>query len=1006
MSARLSERMRLRTETDRSARMMGPSTLTCLNRWIFTLFLHQFFFVSLTASEGNTIRYQTNEENAPGTVIGNLAKDMSLSLSHSSKSNFRMMKQFNDSFIRVRESDGELSVGERIDRERLCRHSPQCLITFDVVNFSKERYKLIHVEVEIKDINDNSPEFPNRESIVEISENAVVGSRIPLDPAVDADVGSNYIQSYQISVNSHFTIDVLQRADGVKYAELVLMKELDRETQSSYTVEMVATDGGSPPRSGSAKITVKVTDFNDNSPVFDQSSFSVSLPEDAPVGTVILDLNAVDADEGLNGEVVYAFGKVSHEIRELFQVDNKSGHLTLKNPVDFEEKRTYELDVQATDLGANPTPSVCKIIIHITDVNDNAPEISITPMTSITTGIAHISEAAEKDSLVALISTSDRDSGVNSQVHCTLYGHDHFKLRQAYEDSYMIVTAAPLDRERISEYNLTVMAEDFGTPPLRKITQYTIRLTDENDNAPHFTKSVYEVSVVENNAPGAFITTVEATDADLGLNGKITYRLVDSVIMGSPVNTYVSLNSVSGSIYALRSFNYEVMKQLDIHVKATDGGSPQLQSTAVIRLKIVDQNDNQPSIIEPPLYKGSAEVFLPKDAPAGYLVTHIKATDADEGINAQLSYKITEGGHLGFSINKDTGKLHASRQLAYDISDNVKVTVAVSDNGFPAQTSTAVIHLSFIEGSLPSMPSSVAENSSEDYFEWDMSVAIIIVLAGSCSLLLLAIVLITTICSRRRKEPRESGGYEEKEDAPNTERKVEGGHIDSLIANHKGKVFDAHPFPETTPLASSNATTEARCEDARQAVGIFEPSSRTVEGKLKVGPGYSTLPGYGKETVRPITIWKGNSFTTISARDPHISGKDSGKGDSDFNDSDSDISADVHKKESPPTNSLWACTSECKVLGHSDRCWSPSASRPNTSMACAPHLSTFNKTASLPRDARRENYYPSHIPKPNVLQSVYEQVQHQEFDYILVGPPTPARIQETDELSIPEYNNS
>ncbi|CAL9690140.1 unnamed protein product [Knipowitschia caucasica] len=244
--------MRLRTETDCSARTMGPKTFTCRNQWIFSLFLYQLFFVFLSASEGNTIRYQTNEENAPGSVIGNLAKDMSLSLSHSSKSNFRMMKQFNDSFIRVRESDGELSVGERIDRERLCRHSPQCLITFDVVNFSKERYKLIHVEVEIKDINDNSPEFPNRESIVEISENALVGSRIPLDPAVDADVGSNYIQSYQVSVNSHFTIDVLQRADGVKYAELVLMKELDRETQSSYTVELVATDGGNPPRSGSA----------------------------------------------------------------------------------------------------------------------------------------------------------------------------------------------------------------------------------------------------------------------------------------------------------------------------------------------------------------------------------------------------------------------------------------------------------------------------------------------------------------------------------------------------------------------------------------------------------------------------------------------------------------------------------------------------------------------------------------------------------------------------------
>lgn len=823
--------MGLLTEGQVTAKMLRGRCATYLHQWIFIFSIYHVLFTSVALSEGNTIRYQTREEDAPGTVIGNLAKDMSLSLSHSSKTNFRMMKQFNDSFIRVRESDGELAVGERIDRERICRHSLQCLITFDVVNFAKDRYKLIHVEVEVKDVNDNSPEFPNKESVVEILENAPVGSRSPLDPAVDADVGSNYIQSYQISVNSHFTIDVLLRADGVKYAELVLMKELDRETQSLYTVELVATDGGNPYRSGSTKITIKVTDFNDNSPVFDQNSFSVSLPEDAPVGTVILDLNAVDADDGLNGEVVYGFGKqVSPEIRELFQVDNKSGRLTLRSPVDFEDKRTYELDVQATDLGPNPTPSVCKIIIHVTDVNDNAPEISITPMTSITTGIAYISETADKDSLVALISTLDRDSGVNSQVHCTLYGHDHFKLRQAYEDSYMIVTAAPLDRERISEYNLTIMAEDFGSPPLRKITQYTIRLSDENDNAPHFTKAVYEVSVVENNAPGAYITTVEASDADLGVNGKITYRLVDSVVMGSPVNTFVSLNSVSGSIYALRSFNYEIMKLLDIHIQASDGGSPQLQSTAVIRLKIVDQNDNQPSIIEPPLYKGSAEVFLPKDAPAGYLVTQIKATDADEGINAQLSFKITEGGHLGFSINKDTGKVHVSRQLTYDLADNVKLTVSVSDNGSPALTSTAVIHLSFIEGTLPSLPS-LAENGSEEVFEWDMSIAIIIVLAGSCSLLLLAIILITTICSRRRKETRE-GGYEEKEDIPNVD-KVESGHIDSVIANHKGKVFDAHPFPEKPPLATSSAT-ETDCEDGRQTAGMFESNTRVTENKLKV----------------------------------------------------------------------------------------------------------------------------------------------------------------------------
>ncbi|XP_041699680.2 protocadherin-8 [Coregonus clupeaformis] len=980
---------------------MMRGILTGWHRSIFGFIILQMLFVSLAESEGNTLKYQTNEERSPGTVIGNLAMDMSLSRSFSSKTNFRMMKQFNNYFIRVRESDGELTVGERIDRERICRHTLQCLITFDVVSFSKERYKLIHVEVEVKDINDNYPEFPNKECTVEISENADVGFRIPLDPAEDADVGSNYIQSYQISVNGHFSIDVLLRADGVKYAELVLMKELDRETQSSYVVELIATDGGNPFRSGSTKITIQVTDFNDNRPVFDQNNFSVTLPEDAPVGFVLLDLNAVDPDEGLNGEVVYGFGKqVSAEIRELFEVYSKSGRITLKNPVDFETKKTYELDVQATDLGANPIPAICKIIINVKDVNDNAPEISITPMTSISTGIACISETAEKDSLVALISTSDGDSGVNSQVHCTLYGNDHFKLKQAYEDSYMIVTAAALDREKISEYNLTVMAEDFGSPPLRKITEYTIRLSDENDNAPHFTKPVYEVSVVENNAPGAYITTVEARDADLGTNGKITYRLLDSVIMGSPVNTFVSLNAISGSIYALRSFNYEVMKHLEVHVQASDGGLPQLQSSAIINLKIMDQNDNSPSIVEPVLNKGSAKVFLPKHAPAGYVVTRLKATDADEGINAQLSYSITGGGHLGFSINKVTGELHVSCELNYDLSETLRVVVAVNDNGTPSLTSTATIHLALIEGTPPSVPAMV-QSDSEEVFEWDMSIAIIIVLAGSCSLLLLGIILITTTCSRRKREKREAAGCE-KVDMPHVE-KGDSSHIDSLITNHKSNAFDVHPFPEKALLASSNIIKTVPGDGRQEQECDFD--NRIMEGKLE---GYSTLPGYRKGTLRPITIWKGNSFTTISARDPQFSGKDSGKGDSDFNDSDSDISGDGHKNNSPPINSLWACTSECKILGHSDRCWSPSASRANTSLSHGPHLSTFSKTASLPRNTlQRDTYYQqAHLPKTNGLQSVYEKVQHQEFDYILVCPPTPARILETGEISLPEYGHS
>ncbi|XP_053738587.1 protocadherin-8-like [Synchiropus splendidus] len=981
-------------------------------------------------THAKTVKYQTFEEDAPGTVIGNLAKDISStsfsSSSASSRNSFRMMKQFNSSFIRLRESDGQLSIGERIDRERICKHTLQCLIAFDVVSFSKEQFKLIHVEVEVKDINDNSPEFPRKESSLEISENTAVGTRIPLDFAVDDDVGVNYIQSYQISVNSHFTIDVLSRADGVKYAELVLMKELDRETQASYALELVAMDGGNPSRTGTTRINVKVKDYNDNSPVFDRNSFSVDLPEDAPVGTLLLDLNAEDPDEGLNGEVIYGFGhQVPNEIRQLFRVDRKTGRLTLESQIDFETKNTYEFDVQATDLGPNPSPAICKVVVQVQDVNDNAPQISITPMTSITAGIAYITEAAARESFVALVSTSDRDSGANGQVHCTLYGHDHFRLQQAYEDSFMIVSTSLLDREKIPEYNLTVVAEDLGSPPFRTITQYTIRLTDENDNAPVFSKPLYEVAVVENNAPGAYITTVVARDMDMGANGKVTYKLADTYFMGSPISTFVSLDPASGSLYALRSFNYEVMKQLELRITASDGGSPPLSGSASVYVRVVDQNDNTPSIIHPPLNNGSAEVLLPRDAPSGYVITRVEARDADEGVNSELTFALATGEPSVFSVNRATGEIYLNQVLSHEVDETLSVTVTVSDGGRPALTTTATLHFLIIAGAPPSDRTVYQPGlGGEAHAQWDLSVVIIVVLAGSCTLLLLAIILIATTCNRRKRDKSgdDSDSYGEK----GTLERGRAHHVadNPLLPLHAagGEAgFEGHSYSSQpggfNPAHPGGSDMCSASEDGSEVPCVYDSDSNNKSRGNK-HEGYSTLPGYGngKEAVRPITIWKGNSYTTISARDPAFSGKDSGKGDSDFNDSDSDVSGDTGLKKDgallvPPMaaqNALWACTSECKILGHSDRCWSPTAVRANAAPSPAPTLSSFSshsKTGSLPRNPDRRDYQ-AHIPKTVGLQSVYEKVLHREYDYVMVSPPRPVRVQEISDISIPVFTPS
>lgn len=711
---------------------------------VLVLFVH--------SAQSTTTRYFTYEEDAPGTEIGNLSQDLKIDPADDQDTSFRFMQENNSSLVHMREADGLLSVGEVIDREQLCPRSPRCFITFDIVAFSKEKFQLIHVEIEVKDINDHAPLFARNATSVEIVENVPLGSRFPLQVAIDQDVGANYIRSYNISPSGHFAIEVRDREDGVKFAELVLVKELDREVEDSYTLEVTASDGGAPAKSGSMTVHIKVLDFNDNSPTFEHSSLKVELDEDSPVGHRVVKVHAFDPDEGTNGDVIYAFDGVSSEAARIFHVDPHSGDVTLKALVDFEKRRSYELSIRASDLGASPVPSSCKVVIDVVDVNDNAPEIGIKPMTSSSDGVAYITEAAAAESFVALISTSDRDSGSNGYVRVSLLGHEHFTLQQAYGDTFMVTTTAALDRERIPEYNLTVVAEDLGSPPFKTVRQYSIRVTDENDNPPLFSKSLYEVSVMENNIPGSYVTTVVARDPDMGKNAKVSYTLLDSDVPGgSPVSTYVSVDSASGSLYTLRSFDYETLQQIELVIRAEDQGSPSLSSTSMIRIRVVDQNDNYPYFTFPVLVNDSADVPLPFNAPASYLALRVSAEDSDEGVNGELSFLLVQGDQKLFAVNKDTGEIALKQWLTAEIGDVFEVTVAVRDNGRSPLSSSASIRF-VVTDAEPSEDQAVVvlRSSDEDGFDFDGSLIVIIMLGGGCALLLIAIVAVVVTCKLGR----------------------------------------------------------------------------------------------------------------------------------------------------------------------------------------------------------------------------------------------------------------
>ncbi|KAM9803588.1 protocadherin-8 [Syngnathus typhle] len=819
-----------------------------------------------------TTRYFTYEEDAPGTEIGNLSRDLKIDPAEGHDTSFRFMQENNFSVVYMREADGLLCVAELIDRELLCPRTPRCFVTFDVVALSNEKFQLIHVEIEVRDINDHAPAFARNESTLEILENLPLDSRFPLPIAVDPDVGENYIQSYNISPSSHFAVEAHEREDGVKFAELVLVRELDREMEDSYLVEVTATDGGVPNRSGSTTVRIKVMDFNDNGPIFEHGSLKVELNEDAPVGHRVVRVHAFDPDEGVNGEVMYAFDSFSAEAARVFHIDPHTGDVTLRARVDFERRRSYELRVKASDLGAEPASSSCKVSIDVVDVNDNAPEINIKPMTASADDVAYITEAAAAESFVALISTSDLDSGSNGYVRVSLLGHEDFTLQQAYGETFMIVTTATLDRERIPEYNLTIVAEDLGSPPFKTVRQYTIRVTDENDNAPLFSKSAYEVSIIENNIPGSYVTTVVARDLDLGKNAKVSYKLLESDVQGgSLVSTFVSVDSQTGSLYTARSFDYESIHEVELVIQAEDKGSPSLSSTTTIKIQVVDQNDNYPYFTFPVLFNDSADIPLPLNAPASYLALRLSAEDTDDGVNAELSYHMLQGDRKLFSVDKGTGEITLKQWLKAQIGDILELVVVVSDRGRSPLSSSATVRFVVTDTDPNEDRAVVVLRSSDEegiVAGLDASLVVIILLSGGCALLLVAIVAVVVTC----KVGRGRSGLS----------KREGRH----------NLFDSRPPPGSTHgniYTGSRGFFLERTSSSLDDSCSYEERSNDSESKVFIP----------SKHFQPSSIWQADKYclqVSGTTNTDQLSVKDSGKGDSDFNDSDSDVSGDAGKR--------------------------------------------------------------------------------------------------------------
>ncbi|XP_077122279.1 protocadherin gamma-B1-like isoform X8 [Ranitomeya variabilis] len=709
-------------------------------RWqvIYVLFSYLHYSVS------GQIHYSIMEEMRKDSVIANIADDLGLDNNQLSSRKLRIVSRSAEKYFYVNIDNGIIYIKDRIDRETLCGMEASCFLTFDAV--VENPFNNFNIKVDIQDINDNSPQFYHNTITLEIIEFTLPGARFALQNAEDPDIGSNSVQTYKLSDNQYFTLTENIRIDGSKFPELVLQKPLDREEQDTHKLILTALDGGNPIRSGTTLLKIIVIDANDNGPIFTQNMYKVKLKESIPVNSTVIILNAADNDEGINAQITYSFIKTSGNIHHtgIFSINPNTGEIKINGNLDVEATKNYELSVQARDGGG--LVAHCKVLVEVVDVNDNAPEISITSLSS------PIPEDSAPGTMIALIEVHDQDSGDNADVDCQILEDVPFNLLSS-NTYYRLVLSAAIDREKTSSYNISIIATDRGSPPLSSTRVLTLDVSDVNDNPPIFSKSNYVAYVSENNLPGSSIFSIQASDPDTGENAKIIYSISSTVTETPSVTSYLSINVETGVLYAQRSFDYEQNKEFIIEVTASDNGSPSLSSNVTLFIHIVDLNDNAPKILYPSPDIGGSAVFemVPFFSEPGSLITKVVAVDADSGHNSWLSYHFIQMSDLThFVISEYTGEIRTSRTFQERDILNYKVVVMVKDNGHPTHSATTTLNLIIADDFQQVVPK--LNNEKGDGTQRNLQFYLVVGLA-LISLLFITTVMVAIISKCKQPKP-------------------------------------------------------------------------------------------------------------------------------------------------------------------------------------------------------------------------------------------------------------
>nr|XP_020652661.1 cadherin EGF LAG seven-pass G-type receptor 1 isoform X2 [Pogona vitticeps] len=589
-----------------------------------------------------------------------------------------------DDYFSISSETGVVVTTRSLDRETKDTHVLQVIATDHAT--PRHRSAITFLTVTVSDTNDHGPVFEQPEYRENIRENLEVGYEVLTIRATDEDAPDNANLLYRIleagAGEGVFEID--PHSGIVKTCAPV-----DREEVSEYHLVVEANDQGRDPGPRSATVMVHITveDENDNAPQFSEKRYIVQIPEDTPVNSQVLQVQATDQDRGSNAQVHYSI--VSGNLKGQFYIHSFSGSIDLINPLDYETIREYTLRIKAQDGGRPPQINSSGMVsIQVLDVNDNAPIFVSTPFQ------ATVLENVPVGYSVLHIQAVDADSGDNARLEYRLIELSHpIALMSASGDmgfpfqinnsTGWITVSAELDRETVENYHFGVEARDQGVPVMTSSASVSITVLDVNDNSPTFTEKVYQLRLNEDAVVGSSVLTLTAVDKDV--NSVVTYQITS----GNTRNRFsITSQSAGGLITLALPLDYKQERQYVLTVTASDGT---LFDTVQVFINVTDANTHRP-VFQSSHYT----VSVSEDKPIGTSIVTIVATDEDTGENARITY-IMEDSIPQFRIDPDTGTITTLMELDYEDQASYTLAITAQDNGIPQKSDTTYVEILILD---------------------------------------------------------------------------------------------------------------------------------------------------------------------------------------------------------------------------------------------------------------------------------------------------------------------